>query len=325
MTMGRPRKHNKKLPISVYFRHNSYFFVDRTGRWHNLGKQYIDAITKYAELNSTNEIPLINLATIIDRYARDVIPEKSPKTQIENTRQIALLRSVFGKMRPDDVLPKHIYQYLDRRPPVAGNREKALLSHVYTYAIRWGVATNNPCKLVVRNQEKPRDRYVTDDEYLNVFNLMPPAIQIAMEFALLTGLRQADILKLQLNNLTADGLLVQTKKTGKRILFEWTDELRDLVERSKKLPCRIASMYLIKTKHGTPYSGSGFRSIWQREMRKSQNRFTFHDLRAKASSDTPDKSLLGHANADTQRRVYQRTPLKVRPIRPRVLDVQNSD
>ena len=323
MGMGRKRKHNKSLPQRVYFRSNSYFFVDHSGRWHNLGKHYTQALIKYADLNSTDDLPLLNMATIIDRYAKEILITKAPKTQKENTRELVLLRGVFRKMKPDDIEPQHIYQYMDRRPPISGNREKALLSHVFTYAIRWGVAKGNPCKLVTRNTEKPRDRYIADDEFTAVYNLMPTPIQIAMEFALLTGLRQSDILKLQLNNCTTDGLLVQTSKTGKRIIFEWTPELVSLIDRAKKLPGRIASLYLIKTKHGTPYSPSGFRSVWQRIMRGVDCRFTFHDLRAKASSDNPDKSLLGHASAETQRRVYQRTPLKVRPIRPKILDIQN--
>lgn len=322
MVMGRKRKHNKKLPERVYFRSNSYFFVDKAGRWHNLGREYLAAMIKYAEINQSPVVAFNNMAAIIDRYIAEVIPTKSPKTQHENARQIKLLRDVFGKMQPDDITPPHVYQYLDRRPPVSGNREKALLSNVFSFAIRWGVATNNPCKLVKRNDETPRDRYVTDEEFKTVFDAMPIAIQIAMEFALLTGLRQGDILKLTIGNCTPEGLLVKTGKTGRRMLFEWTPELIDLVNRAKAAPSSIASLYLVKTTAGTRYTGDGFRSIWQRVMKGQPCRFTFHDIRAKASSDTPDKALLGHVSAGIQARVYQRTPVKVRPIRPKILDIQ---
>ena len=48
-----------------------------------------------------------------------------------------------------------------------------------------------------------------------------------------------------------------------------------------------------------------------------KERFTFQDLRAKAGSDAEDNAqkLLGHANAATTKRVYERKPAKVNPIR----------
>ena len=42
-------------------------------------------------------------------------------------------------------------------------------------------------------------------------------------------------------------------------------------------------------------------------------RFTFHDLRAKAGSDAKDGRLLGHMNPRTLRRVYIRKPERVAP------------
>lgn len=45
------------------------------------------------------------------------------------------------------------------------------------------------------------------------------------------------------------------------------------------------------------------------------NRFTFHDVRAKAGSEHHDATeLLGHQSSATTRRVYQRKPKKVKPI-----------
>lgn len=48
-----------------------------------------------------------------------------------------------------------------------------------------------------------------------------------------------------------------------------------------------------------------------------KERFTFHDLRAKAGSDAEENAqkLLGHASAVTTKRVYERKPSVVKPIR----------
>jgi len=46
-----------------------------------------------------------------------------------------------------------------------------------------------------------------------------------------------------------------------------------------------------------------------------EERFTFHDLRAKAGSETTDDKLLGHQNPATKRRHYERAPVKVTPLK----------
>jgi integrase len=57
-----------------------------------------------------------------------------------------------------------------------------------------------------------------------------------------------------------------------------------------------------------------FSAIWQRLMAKAVQacveRFTFHDLRAKAASDKGTieeaAALLGHASSETTKRIYKR-------------------
>lgn len=44
------------------------------------------------------------------------------------------------------------------------------------------------------------------------------------------------------------------------------------------------------------------------------DRFTFHDLRAKAGSDSDDTRLLGHADLRTLNRHYRRKPETVQPV-----------
>lgn len=312
LPVGRKRKHNTGLPERVYLSHGAYYFVDRNNKWHRLGVNYFDAITEYARINT---LPTIrNMNGIMDRYIREVIPAKAPRTQNDNLREIQLLKKVFGHMRPDEILPQDIYAYMDaRKAPIRANREKALLSHVYSYAIRWGMADTNPCKLVKRNPEKPSDDYIEDAKYQAVYAVMPPVIQVAMDIALLTGLRQGDILRLKRSDIRPDGLLVRTNKTGRRLLFAMTDELSEVLSRS--LSTAVASVWIIHTRQGQPYTGSGFRSIWQRHIRKSAVRFAFKDIRAKTGSESADDNLLGHQDRTVLYRHYKRKPLKVTPLR----------
>lgn len=319
--MGRPRKHRRDLPQRVYFRRGAYYFVDRLGKWIPLGAGLREALDEYAKIN-TVPANLASIGPILDRYQREVLPGKGKATRNQYTRALQLLRAVFGDMNPDDITPPHLYRYMDARPKVSANREiKGVFSDVYQYAIRWGVASSNPCRLINRNRESPRTRYVTDDEYAAIYNVMPDTVQCAMDIAITTGLRQGDILKLTRTDWTKDGLLVKTSKTGASLLFEKTPELELIIARCKALPSTISTLFLIHTRQGQPYTSDGFRAIWQRRMAQAvkdgliSERFTFHDLRGKAGSESEDDRLLGHANPATKRRHYQRAPVKVTPVK----------
>lgn len=323
--MGRRRKHRRDLPAYVYHRSGAYFFVDRAGKWHRLGKEFHEAMIKYAEINSQDR-PLFTLASIMDCFQREIVPTTATETQRQYLRALGLLRAVFGHMQADDVEPKDVYGYMSNRPRVAANREKAVLSAVFSFSIRKGLAKDNPCRLVHRNEEQPRDRYVTDVEFTAVRKLVPESVRCTMDLALLTGLREGDVLRLKRTDLSDDGILVKPSKRGKPLLFEWTPELHAAVERAKALPSEIASMFLIHNLQGQPYTTDGFRAIWGRYMNKAiedkliAERFTFHDLRAKSGSDHESGAQLGHQDPRTTNRVYRRKPRKVTPLRSGILD-----
>lgn len=95
-------------------------------------------------------------------------------------------------------------------------------------AIRWGIVESNPCQFVKRLPESPRDKYITDQELEAIKQLANENIRYLIEFAYLTGLRQADILKVRLSDLLPEGIYVEINKNkvgkiGKKVIFEWTE------------------------------------------------------------------------------------------------------
>lgn len=65
------------------------------------------------------------------------------------------------------------------------------------------------------------------------------AIQAYMRTKLLTGLRRGDLLRLTMSDLKDDGIHVTPGKTenttGKRLIYEWTDELREAITLAKSV------------------------------------------------------------------------------------------
>lgn len=327
MTSGRPRNQGKHLPKRMYERSGSYYFVDHEGKWINLGREYGRAIEKYNRLND-DPVEVHTIGDLIERYMREVSPTKAPSTHKSNQKHAKYLRAAFGRIQPSDLTARAIYQYMDaRKATVSANRELAMLSHMFTKAIRWGVADSNPCLRIERHPEKPRDRYIEDWEYQAFRKFVPAQLAAYMDLKLLTGLRQGDMLALKIDQLKDDGIHVLVSKTKRQIIIRWSDHLRvaaEAVIATKTTYPAKESPYLFCTRRGEQYTSDGFRTIWQRWMVNAlkqgvlKERFREHDLRAKTGSDADlahAVSLLAHLDRKTTQKHYRRKAEIVEPLR----------
>lgn len=331
--MGRRRITRQDLPQRVYFNHGAYYFVTIKGEWIYLHRQFPKAMSRYAEIVGSPSGKGA-MADLINRYLREVSAKKSPRTYKNNLHESKKLLAVFGDMSPAEITPQDIYAYMDKRgKPIAANREVSLLSTVFKYAVRWGLAADNPCRLVSKNPEAPRDREVQDWEYSAVHAIASPAMQCAMDIIDLTALRIGDVLSLnEREHITDDGIYIVTGKRKKKMLFVWTDDLRAIYERcrayrkeiQKTLDVVTISPHLICNRMGQRYTVSGFESNWQQLMRTAiekkviKERFTCHDLRARAARNENATELLGHDDPRTTNRIYRRVTRKVTPNKPRI-------
>src|SRR6185312_6856349 len=131
--MGKNRKTNKHLPPRVYIKNGAYYYVDRKNKWDFLARTFTEAMAVWAKTFGEAK-KITTMADLIE-----VAPLKSETTFRNNVSQTKPLRLVFGDMEPSAITPVHIYAYMDKRAQVAkvaGNREKSLLSHIFTMAIR---------------------------------------------------------------------------------------------------------------------------------------------------------------------------------------------
>ncbi|MGB4102171.1 MAG: tyrosine-type recombinase/integrase [Alphaproteobacteria bacterium] len=308
-------------------------------RLFRLGKTLPEAYKVWAERLAVTD-KANNIGQLLDRYAIEVVPTKKPKTQRGNVQYIGRLRGVFGTVPLKGLKPQHVYQYVDKRKAKAtARKEIAVLSHAFTKAVEWGYIDKHPFKGEVRLAgDKPRTRYVEDWEITECFTLNSKmkrgsinAIQAYIRLKLLTGLRRSDLLRLRIVQLTEDGIHVSTSKNDKAVIFEWSPELRQTVEDAKAARPVDISPWLFCNRKGQGYVDEktgeawGWDSMWQRFMErvltetKVTERFTEHDLRAKAGSDadTVERAgeLLTHADTRITERVYRRKPKRVKPLK----------
>lgn len=326
--MGRHRKRDRHLPARVYLRRGAYYFVTPAGRWEPLGPDLAEAMAEYGR-KMGGAWSGRTLGDVIDRYRVEVLPlKKSATTRTLEAPQLGRLRAVFGDVHPDSVTPQHLYRYLDdrrdkagRKVPAAAQHEIALLGHVYAKAIRWGLAAGNPVRRLEKAPARARaGRYVTDAEFDAVRAGASDRLRVALDLALLTGLRRGDLLALTRDSITPTGLTVGTQKTGEAVEFTWTPALREAVDRARRLTPQVPGQYLIRNRAGRPYTPTGFAAIFKRAViRAKVAHFTMHDIRRKAASDSPTvaeaQALLGHTSAAVTLRHYIRKPRQVTPLR----------
>lgn len=185
----------------------------------------------------------------------------------------------------------------------------------------WGfTAATNPYQGVKGFKESRRDRYVSDDEFRAVWEEADQTTRDAMDLALLTGQRPADVHKIERSDIHDGALWIVQNKTKSKRAIEITGELAQLIERINARPRERLSAYLIQDDDGRPLGAHGLRSRFDKARRLAGVEFQFRDIRAKAATDTGDlahsKTLLGHRNREmTEHYVRQRVGERVQPLR----------
>jgi integrase len=317
--VGRRKKNPLRLEPRVYAKHGAFHYVHRDGRWERLGtdkekaneraRLYNDAVGHYGTVAYWLDM------FVVDCERRVQAGTLAKRTLEDYRNDVFPLKIYFAPpMLPTDIEPRHIQEYLEigsaAGRPVRANREKACLSSCISWLIRTGAAdglTINPCLRasgIKRNPETKRDRYVTHDEYRDVYAVAPPQVQAMMELTYRTLQRpESDILNWTVANLaTKDGqriLRVKQGKTGKTVdiaLSEGLDRLlKSLVGEVPKigrpLICGTRGKY-----RGQRYTYDGINSMLNRTIKKANviraksgldiiRPFGFRDLKGKGATD----------------------------------------
>lgn len=325
--MGRRRQSNFDDPPRFHRKGSVWYHVSGTlpRVWTKLSSDRAEALRLWAQREGVREDDSTRLFSVVARrYVREVFMTKAPETRRKNERELQNLLHVFGHMPIDAIEPMHVRQYLDIRGEAAkvrANREKALLSHVYNKAREWGYTSAiNPCQGVKGFRETGRSRYVTDEEFSLVRQHAHPVLEDAMDLALLTGQRPADVLKLKRSDIRDGALWIVQNKTGTRLGIEITGELAAVIARINERARSAISDFLIQHENGQPLSLSSLRLRFDQACALAKVRFQFRDIRAKAATDTGDlahsQKLLAHkSRVMTEHYVKARMGERVKPLR----------
>jgi integrase len=250
----------------------------------------------------TTEAKRHTLAELVDRYIRDVLPNKGAGTATDQTRQLHWWKEQLGVYALSDVSPSLIAEYRDKllngiskrqykRSPSTVNRYLAVLSHAFTIAVKeWQWLEDNPLRKVSKPKEpRGRVRFLSDEEREKLLAACKegsnPDLYLAVVLALSTGARQAEIMTLrwQQVNLAAKVIRLEHTKNGERRVLPLVEYALELMRERTKV--RRIDTDLIFPSRVDPTKSVDLRAPWEAALKRADIAdFRWHDLRHSTAS-----------------------------------------
>jgi integrase len=166
------------------------------------------------------------VADLCDRFEAEVLPKRRPNTQESYRAQIKnYVRRHMRQMKVADVTFADV-DGLHRKITAAGrpysaNRTIALLSKLFSLAIKWGYRADNPVRGVEKNAETKRKRYLSPVELASLTAALNAHkdVQAAniIRLLLLTGARRNEVQSMRWADLNlTDGIWSKPGSTTKQ-------------------------------------------------------------------------------------------------------------
>jgi len=272
-----------------------------------LAKKKAEAVEGRYELPSKK--PTLTLEEFAKEYFAYYRANRRPRSVERHETSYRAMRPTFGHVRLAAITPLALERYKRQRKEdgvveATINRELAFLKNLFTKAIEWGKAAENPVKKVrMYREQNARTRYLTEDEEVRLLAVCSPHIRPLVITALHTGFRASELRSLIWDDVDIRRRIITVRagyaKNGEARSVPMNQLLTDTLKSVKLANYQGDKVFC--NREGTPYRS--FRSAFERAVQKAEIKdFTFHDLRhtfasrlVMAGVDLPTvKELLGH-------------------------------
>lgn len=303
----------------------SIYLKDDTGRNLPAGATLNQIVKSYQHAVASGNEQGRSLQWLLKRYFRSPAFERlAPRTKKDYqwyAEKICEMPgaggAVFGDFPYSQISRKVIVALRDKLAdkPTQANRRIQFLSAVFSWAIEEEHADANPCKGVSRYSLKARTRYAADNEYQIVYDAAAsyPWLQIMMELAYLCRARLGEIRALPPGAVNDIGVFISRTKKSESETTTWTPRLRQAIAQAEALP-GPGRKFVVHNADGSQITENQFRNAWKRTMERAlkqglQERFTFHDLKARGVTNHPLQHS-GH-KSERMKSVYVRQAPRV--------------
>lgn len=247
---------------------------------------------------------------MMERYLTERSILKAPKSRVRDGSALKHLLPVLGEKLLVEVTPKSLAGYRTQRRAEGAatatiNKELQLVRHAFNLAMReWEWCRINPMhRVALEPAHNKVDRWLTDHEEVRLFAASPAWLQEIMVFALNTGMRQAEILSLQWQDVDfcRGTLVVMKSKNHERRTIPLNNVVYDLLLRKRADAEKNGSVFV--TGQGNDLKARYLvRTFTKVRNQAGLTDFRFHDLRHTFASRLVQKGidlyrvqlLLGH-------------------------------
>ena len=247
------------------------------------------------------ELEKYTLGNLLDRYQSEVLPKKKAKGQLG---QLKWWKDQLGDRKLKSFYPALISTYKEKliqepsertgrkRTPATVNRYLALISHVFTTAVKeWQWMEINPVMQISKLKEsKGRTRFLSDEEREKLLNACRSSesvfLFVIVTLALSTGMRKGEILGMKWENVDLNKkriTLVETKNGETRVV-PLVGKAYELILHVylKQEPEEDSLIFSSPKNLAQPIN---IRTAWETALKKSSvSNFRFHDLRHSTAS-----------------------------------------
>ena len=186
-------------------------------------------------------LPIKRQIPTLGEYARiylDLCKSEKENTFSMKRTAIKALTRYLGEYPLDKITPFIVERYRIERKEKDGvqdssiNIDFAILSHIFTVAIKAGIVEKNPCKEVKKLKvTQTKDRILNQSEIALLLDKLHGKDRLMILTALLTGLRLGGVLGLSWNDIDFNnGIISSSHKTGKLVSIPLSDCLRNALE-----------------------------------------------------------------------------------------------
>jgi integrase len=271
---------------------------------------------------------------LAERYIDQHLPKKRPSSQREDRDLLRLY--ILPELRTTKVrdVDHNAVDRLHRKitkegKPTRANAVVRLLSKMLNLSIKWGMRSDNPCKGIEKNDELPRERYLSRKEIERLLTVLSEERDresvSAILLAMLTGARRGEVVRatwdqfdLEQGVWTKPSAHTKQKRTHRAPL---TPRALAMLHAMREENPHDRMLFPVRAKIGT------VRPAWERVRKAAGMRdLRFHDLRHSFASllagDGVSLLMIGKLLGHTQEKTTARyAHLADQPLRDAVARV----
>lgn len=270
-----------------------------------------------AEKKAKNDAETVN--ELADLFEETHLPKKRASTAASYMSLLKPIRKELGRLKVVAVLHgdiERLHDKLSKSTPTRANRVVAVLSKMFSIAVKKAMRSDNPVKGIERNQDVKRERYLSSVELVRLADALKKDVdqQTAdmVRFLLVTGARRGEVLfatwgqfDLALGKWSKPASHTKQAKIHNVPLSAAAREIL-----SRRTGKRLPGQLVFSDESGLPYKDLP-RESWRRILAAAEiEGFRVHDLRhtyasllASANYSLPMiGALLGHSAPATTAR-----------------------